>query len=135
MASARRTCSSPGGLAMADDDDLGLLGIDTFEAFQGLDFEEDEHSSQSSVLRASSTRLPRCAVLNFQRVGDCVSMRPRAFTDTGTFLLTLCTKQHLSGRKTYPAVLLHVYVLRVLTFSCRPFHHSFFGFIWIPLHM
>lgn len=92
MSSARRASSSPEGFgspgefAMEDGHDLGLLGSEALDAF-GQDELERELQLQSTGSRSSSvtlTRLPRCAVLNFQKVGDCVNMRPRAVTDTGT---------------------------------------------------
>lgn len=64
---------------MADDHAHGLLGSDPLDIFDQDDLERE---LQSTASKASSTRLPRCAVLNFQKVGDCVNMRPRAVTDT-----------------------------------------------------
>lgn len=40
-------------------------------------------SSIASSSKVSVSRLPRCAVVNFKKDGDQISVQPRATTDTG----------------------------------------------------
>lgn len=58
---------------------------------EAMYFEEDEDfdpvtvSSVASSTKTCSSRLPRCAVVNFKKNGDQISVEPRAQTDTGAF--------------------------------------------------
>jgi hypothetical protein len=56
---------------------------------------DDSKSTVSSASTASSSRLPRCAVVSFCRDGNSVHVRPRALTDTGLFSEEL-TAAHLT---------------------------------------
>lgn len=86
LASAKRLMAYPWHALSAcsgagtDDHDLDMLGAESLSLFKSC---EDEVRSTASRASSVSSRLPRCAVVNFQRDGDCVSMRPRATTDTG----------------------------------------------------
>lgn len=80
---------------MVDDHDHGLLGSEALDTFDQDDLER-ELLSTASKSSSASTRLPRCAVLNFKKVGDCVNMRPLAVTDTAGIAARIRSNDHSS---------------------------------------
>jgi hypothetical protein len=77
---------------MEDDHDMDMMasalydfnGKELHDGDDGDDGDDDDDDILSNASLASTgSKLPRCAVVNFRKDGDCVSMRPRVTTDTG----------------------------------------------------
>jgi hypothetical protein len=92
---------------MEDDHDMDMMagalydfngkelhdGDDGDDGDNGDDDDDDIMSNAS--LASTGSKLPRCAVVNFRKEGDCVSMRPRVTTDTGETFRIDCVPRSL----------------------------------------